>query len=156
MLTSEPAWRTPVVVGLCEQMRKTQDFAALPILADALEEAGYDDATMLKHMRRGHEHMKDNRADKCRMVALVYSTQSARAVKWLDDWVESVLGDFYDVVEGLVSGEGASFGTDEGADVMRYDGGETSRDDVWAAVEQITGITLDKDRRDEVPYSCAC
>jgi hypothetical protein len=37
----DPAWRTAVAVGLATGMYEGRDFAAMPILADALEDAGW-------------------------------------------------------------------------------------------------------------------
>src|SRR5262249_46280351 len=44
------------VLGLAQAIDRAQDFAALPVLADALEEAGCQAAPLLEHCRRaGHE-----------------------------------------------------------------------------------------------------
>lgn len=47
----DPAWRTTEAVALARQMYQTQRFAAMPILADALQEAGCDSAAILNHCR---------------------------------------------------------------------------------------------------------
>ena len=47
----DPAWLTPLVVSIAEQACDRADFAALPILADALEDAGCDDPVILSHCR---------------------------------------------------------------------------------------------------------
>jgi hypothetical protein len=44
-------WRTSQVLALCRGMREEQNFALLPILADALEDAGCDDANLLIRLR---------------------------------------------------------------------------------------------------------
>jgi hypothetical protein len=72
-------WRTATVVGLCEGMREAQDFSAAPILADALEDADYPDAEMLKKLRGALQPWEAER-----LVALVYSDESAAAVAWMD------------------------------------------------------------------------
>lgn len=48
-----PAWRTSTVVALARQMRQTHDFAPLPILADALQDADCDAADVLDACRDG-------------------------------------------------------------------------------------------------------
>ena len=56
-VTAEPAWLTSTVVALARQMYATEDFSAMPILADALQDAGCEDATVLAHCRdtnQGH------------------------------------------------------------------------------------------------------
>jgi hypothetical protein len=47
----KPAWRTAAVVGLAQALYESRDFAAMPVLADALEDAGCDDAAVLAHCR---------------------------------------------------------------------------------------------------------
>lgn len=47
-------YRTPQSVGLCRTMREAQAFHGLPILADALEEAGCADADLLERLRTPH------------------------------------------------------------------------------------------------------
>jgi hypothetical protein len=46
-----PAWRTDTAVALARQMYDARDFGAMPILADALQEAGCDSEDMLNHCR---------------------------------------------------------------------------------------------------------
>jgi hypothetical protein len=46
-----PAWRTDMVVSLARQISASLDFSALPVLADALQEAGCADAYVLYHCR---------------------------------------------------------------------------------------------------------
>jgi hypothetical protein len=47
----DPAWRTDVVLRLASGIQRSGDFSALPILADALEEAGCDSLFVLNHCR---------------------------------------------------------------------------------------------------------
>jgi hypothetical protein len=46
-----PDWRTSTVIALARQMDATGDFSAVPILADALQDAGCDDDTILARCR---------------------------------------------------------------------------------------------------------
>jgi hypothetical protein len=46
-----PAWRTDTAVALAKQMYATQEFSAMPILADALQDAGCDNDDVLTHCR---------------------------------------------------------------------------------------------------------
>jgi hypothetical protein len=46
-----PAWRTSTVVTLAEGMYESRDFGAMPILADALQDAGCDNQDVLNHCR---------------------------------------------------------------------------------------------------------
>jgi hypothetical protein len=47
----DPTWRTDAVVGLAQAAYDGKAFDRLPILADALEDAGCADAFVLKHCR---------------------------------------------------------------------------------------------------------
>lgn len=46
-----PEWRTDTVMSLARQMYESRDFGAMPILADALQDAGCDDEAILSHCR---------------------------------------------------------------------------------------------------------
>ena len=52
------AWRSETVLQLAHHAQSTGDFSALPILADALEEAGCDSADLLDHLRGGDRHAR--------------------------------------------------------------------------------------------------
>ncbi|WP_232069539.1 hypothetical protein [Gemmata massiliana] len=53
-----PSWRTPTVVALTAQMYESRDFGAMPILADALQDAGCDSADVLDHCRGPGPHVR--------------------------------------------------------------------------------------------------
>ncbi|VTR93262.1 Uncharacterized protein OS=Sorangium cellulosum (strain So ce56) GN=sce5710 PE=4 SV=1 [Gemmata massiliana] len=52
-----PEWYTSTVVALAAQMYETRDFGAMPILADALQDAGCDNADVLDHCRGPGPHV---------------------------------------------------------------------------------------------------
>jgi hypothetical protein len=52
------AWRTDTVRALATQMRLLRDYSAVPILADAIQEAGCDDERILTHCRCGGPHVR--------------------------------------------------------------------------------------------------
>jgi hypothetical protein len=54
----EPAWRMDTTVSLAHQVYESRDFTAMPILADALEEAGCDNEDMLNHCRVPGPHVR--------------------------------------------------------------------------------------------------
>jgi hypothetical protein len=68
-VTFESVWRPSTAVGLAESMYSTRDFAAMPILADALEEAGCDNSDVLAHCRGPGPHVRG-----CWVVDLVLGT----------------------------------------------------------------------------------
>ncbi len=47
----DPAWRTSTAVGVAQAMYDARDFAAMPVLADALQDAGCEHADILQHCR---------------------------------------------------------------------------------------------------------
>jgi hypothetical protein len=47
----KPAWRTDTVLALARQMYAAEEFSAMPILADALQDAGCDNDDILTHCR---------------------------------------------------------------------------------------------------------
>jgi hypothetical protein len=46
-----PSWRTDTALSLVRQMYDSRDFSAMPILADALQDAGCDNEDILNHCR---------------------------------------------------------------------------------------------------------
>jgi len=52
------SWRTEHSVGLAARMYDDREFAAMPILADAIEEAGCDNADILFHCRESGVHVR--------------------------------------------------------------------------------------------------
>ena len=66
----EPHWRTATVVGLAETIQRERTFDRLPILADALEEAGCARPDLLEHCRHPGDHNWG-----CRLVELLSESQ---------------------------------------------------------------------------------
>jgi hypothetical protein len=57
-LSADPSWLTSTVVALASQMHESRDFSALPILADALQDAGCDNEHVLNHCRGPGPHVR--------------------------------------------------------------------------------------------------
>ena len=51
-------WRTDTAVALARQMYEAREFSAMPILADALQDAGCDNADILDHCRGPGPHVR--------------------------------------------------------------------------------------------------
>ena len=51
-------WKTTDVIALAAQMYESRDFAAMPILADALQDAGCDNDDILNHCRGDGAHVR--------------------------------------------------------------------------------------------------
>ena len=54
----EPRWRTAEILTIARTLYDDRAFDRLPILADALQDAGCDDAEILGHCRSGGEHVR--------------------------------------------------------------------------------------------------
>jgi hypothetical protein len=57
-VTFDPLWRTSDVLLLATSIYDSQDFGPMPILADALQEAGCTSEELLSHLRTGGPHVK--------------------------------------------------------------------------------------------------
>jgi hypothetical protein len=53
-----PAWWTDTALSLARQMYASREFSAMPILADALQDAGCDNADILDHCRGPGPHIR--------------------------------------------------------------------------------------------------
>ncbi len=51
-------WRTSTTIALASQMYESRDFSAMPILADALQDAGCADENILSHCREEGPHVR--------------------------------------------------------------------------------------------------
>lgn len=54
----DPAWRTSTVLGVAAGIDESRTFGNLPVLADALEDAGCDDTAILSHCRATAHHAR--------------------------------------------------------------------------------------------------
>jgi hypothetical protein len=54
----KPHWQTSTATALAQAIYTDRAFDRLPILADALEDAGCDNADILNHCRQGGEHVR--------------------------------------------------------------------------------------------------
>jgi hypothetical protein len=64
-------WRTDTAVAIAHQMYKSRDFFAMPILADALQEAGCENHDILSHCRGTGPHVRG-----CWVVDFVLSKEN--------------------------------------------------------------------------------
>ncbi len=58
LVTFEPEWRTSTVLAIAKGMYETRDFSVMPILADALQDAGCEDENILSHCRGSCPHVR--------------------------------------------------------------------------------------------------
>jgi hypothetical protein len=57
-VTFDPSWRTTTAVAIANHMYDARDFSAMPILADALQDAGCDNDDILDHCRGPGPHVR--------------------------------------------------------------------------------------------------
>jgi hypothetical protein len=57
-ITLDPTWRTPTVVQLAQSLYDERCFEDMPVLADALEEAGCTNGEVLDHCRSPGPHVR--------------------------------------------------------------------------------------------------
>jgi hypothetical protein len=57
-IAPRPDWLTPTVKALAEEIYEGQAFDELPVLADALEDAGCDEPAVLEHCRNNLPHVR--------------------------------------------------------------------------------------------------
>jgi hypothetical protein len=69
-VTFSPNWRTDTAVVLARAMYESRDFGAMPILADALQDAGCDNEGILSHCRSSGPHVRG-----CWVVDLVLAKE---------------------------------------------------------------------------------
>ncbi|VTU00622.1 Uncharacterized protein (Fragment) OS=uncultured bacterium PE=4 SV=1 [Gemmataceae bacterium] len=51
-------WRTSTAIALAQHVYESRDFSAMPILADALQDAGCDSGDVLDHCRGPGPHVR--------------------------------------------------------------------------------------------------
>ncbi len=54
----DPAWRTSTAVAIAQGMYESRDFSAMPILADAIQDAGCANDDILNHCRGDGPHVR--------------------------------------------------------------------------------------------------
>jgi len=54
----DSSWQTATTIAIAQSIYDAQDYTAMPVLADALEEAGCDHADILSHLRGPGPHVR--------------------------------------------------------------------------------------------------
>ena len=165
-------WRTTTVLALCRRMLDTRAFDAMPILSDALQDAGCTDDKLLRQCQ--DPDLKPVRAE--RLVNLIYSDETAAAVRWLEQFVRDInyrnykdendeVGTESDddphnyeyVIQAGHDGvkQGAMhFSSDAGAAYFRS--GKENRREFFRNWSLVTGVAVPKETQDGISCSCAC
>jgi hypothetical protein len=165
-------WRTSTVVALCRRMLDIRQFDTMPILADALQDAGCADDKLLAQCQ--NPELKPVTAE--RLVNLIYSEETAAAVRWLEQFVRDInyrdykdeddtVGtpsdtDPHDYEDAILTGfqgveEGHMFfGTDAGADFFRESGDNVR--EFFRNWSLATGVAVPEEAQEKITFSCAC
>lgn len=167
-----PAWRTPTVLGIVQQMRDTDDLTGAPVLADALEEADFADGEMLASLRKepnenDYYEQRQHRESVRRALDFIEDDGSvAFSEKWLRRYavehnpydVEGVFGDakrpggsevaFQRLISGLRDGDLFFNGSDLHSLEQLDDA-----DELRHHAEQYLGIRIDWSN---FSFSCSC
>jgi hypothetical protein len=141
-------------------MLDTREFDALPILADALEEAGCGDSELLALCR--NPDLKPASAE--RAVNLVYSDETAAAVRWLERFARDIgyggdppMYTYEDIVraghEAVREGD-YCWGTDAGADFFREN--DDNRREFFRNWSLVTGVAVAEEAQEGIYFRCAC
>lgn len=84
-------------------------------------------------------------------TAEVVSGQREESEKWLREYAERYRANYDRMIEGAVSGEGYTFGDDDGP--PNYSGCEA---EFWRHIEVVTGKRFDEKHRENTWFSCSC
>lgn len=158
--------------ALCRQMLDSRNFEALPILADALQDAGCADLDLLAQCRDPNV----SRIQAERLVNLVYSDETAAAVRWLEQFVRDInYRDYKDAddrvgtpsdsnphtyeriigaAENSLTSGGMGFASDAGADFFRKS--KENRREFFSHWSIVTGVMVSEDVRERMRFSCSC
>jgi hypothetical protein len=85
-LPFQPRWWARTVCNLAESIYRERAFHRLPILGDALEQAGCDDAQVLAHCRQPGEHVRG-----CWVVDQILRKEPKPMLHWVYDWFQGKL-----------------------------------------------------------------
>lgn len=154
----KPEWRTATVVSLCQAMREQQDFSALPILADAVEDAGCDDPVLLARLRGPSLGYAEDAA----VTACLWSAAGAESVKWLRDYGEHGMGPSFEPLFCGAAGRvspgpaGYEYLVENDGEYLLFLGRDAYGnipDGFWDHMETASGLRLTKRPR---YFSCSC
>lgn len=150
---SGPAWRTSTVLALARQMRASGDYSALPILADALQDAGFDTTELGPETLA--ECRKPDRPETFgqRTVGLVLGGEIAVAVHFLDDFAKSL-----DMTYDELMSATEEFVYADRVHTLGFDTPDhiwENRERFWKSYELVTASDVEE-KKDVMFFRCAC
>lgn len=149
-------WRSSTVVALCNEVRKTGDYSTLPVLSDALQDAGCEDAALIAQLQDGGL----GKIQAQRLVCLLLGGETAEAVLWVDEFAKGFVPDEED---NRTFGYTDLFEMARDDDVVtQYNGTDwqehfySHASEFWEKYALITGTSPRDERRWDNLFSCDC
>lgn len=158
--TTLPEWQTAIVQALCQRMHETLDFSPMPILADALQDAGCTDEKLLLEFRKNASRLQAIKQTAMRCPGEHYRARCF-AASWLLGFAEEY--GLYDADElfdaAIATGPGrllvfSGNHGDEAQGIMQHD--KDTREEFWRYVGVLTGEAVPKETYETIIYACAC
>lgn len=165
-LAVRPEWRTATVVQLCLAMRESQTFEAMPILADAIQDAGCPEShEVLQYLRKPSAGY----AISAGVIGCVLSEETAAAVRELVSFSASGDCPEYETLVAAATGhheENAEddagysgyFRSENDGEYLHFGGRDAHGaipPEFWDLVQKATGKRIpDSDRA--TSFSCSC
>lgn len=155
----KPEWRTSTVLGICQSMRAGQDFSAMPILADALQDAGCGDEALLAALRSGDDWY----ARSATLVAFVLTDEAGAAVDFIEEFANDC-APRYCGYDGEFIGESSSYNEMidaavdyEGTGATLFTGADDHSNLPWAEFWKCFAVVTGRTPRTEDGFCrCAC
>ncbi len=153
----EPGWRTEAVVGLARGVRETKSASRLPVLADALDDAGCSDAAILTACRAATTTDNEAVVLACKVLGGEY-TDAVIELESIADRLDLTVNGLMEAAERWEQthdGEwGGEYTTQMGSEHWRdnFDSRVAAR--FWTAWRTVTGQTP-KDGTAQF-FSCSC
>lgn len=151
-------WRTPTVIAICTKLRESNYYHQddMKVLSDALEDAGYPHAEHLKALRNND----CSEAKAQRIVSLVYSDETAKAVTWIEEFASRMELTFERLLRAAQSYNQDSFNyTMDNTEAYKNSTSEEWAT-FWKHYALITNTkvneTIKNDPWDNVPFTCSC
>lgn len=156
-------WRTDTVRELCRSMREAQDWSAMPILADALQDVGCDAEDLLAKLRG----CDGTYAERAGLVGCVLSAETEEAVRGLVVYRESHdCPEFATLVNAATGNHHENTDPDQPGYVytsnyeefLHFNGTDAHGEipaDFWELVQKATGAAIPQSDRASY-FSCSC
>ena len=157
MSAHEPSWRTQQVKDICMAIRTSKDPKGLRMLAQALEDAGFMDSSVLDVLRKHHWGVGTEAE---RAVARVYSQETSDAVFWLMNHADQANMGYKHMMDAAAEWLRTSADVEDGGEYCYMGTNEDYKDvdwgpDFWKRYELVTGVKAGEKLQHNF-FSCSC